>query len=119
MDSEQKMIDPDLMLRFLPKLGEDGDISLSAMSFAGLVCEKLPHSRERSIALTHIEEAVLWTQAALVRRGHMRDDLVKEGEERESQALYDAWEGFAKTAPEPTAVVAWLMTWIGQRSARP
>jgi hypothetical protein len=37
-------------------------------SFAGVVVLRTPESREQSIALTKIEEAIFWANAAIARR---------------------------------------------------
>jgi hypothetical protein len=37
-------------------------------ALAELVDEECPESREKSLALTHIEEAVMWANAAIARR---------------------------------------------------
>ena len=34
---------------------------------AAYICEKCPESRERSLALTKLEEAVMWANAAIAR----------------------------------------------------
>ena len=39
----------------------------AARSFAELVLEETLHTREQSLALTHIEEAVFWANAAIAR----------------------------------------------------
>lgn len=39
-----------------------------AKDFAASVMALCPDSRERSLALTHIEEAVMWANAAIARR---------------------------------------------------
>lgn len=38
-----------------------------AKEFATLVCESTRSGRERALALTHIEEAVFWANAAIAR----------------------------------------------------
>jgi hypothetical protein len=43
-------------------------IRASGKSFAALVLEVCPPSRENSLALTRIEEAVMWANAAIARR---------------------------------------------------
>lgn len=40
-----------------------------AKEFATLVCDYTKSSRERALALTHIEEAVFWANAAIARNG--------------------------------------------------
>lgn len=39
----------------------------TAKSFAYLLEEKVPHSREKSLALTKLEEAVMWANAGIAR----------------------------------------------------
>lgn len=39
-----------------------------AMDIAELIVELTPESREQSLALTHLEEAVFWANAAIARR---------------------------------------------------
>lgn len=46
-----------------------GQIRAKAKELALLVCELTPESRERSVALTKIDEAVFWTNAGLARNG--------------------------------------------------
>jgi len=43
------------------------DIRQAAKSLAYLICEFCPDSRERSLALTKLEEAVMWANAAIAR----------------------------------------------------
>lgn len=38
-----------------------------AGTFAALLLAKCPPSRERSLALTHLEEAVMWSNASIAR----------------------------------------------------
>jgi len=38
-----------------------------ARNFAELICEETPASREQSLALTKLEEAVMWANAAIAR----------------------------------------------------
>lgn len=38
-----------------------------AKSFAELILEECPESRERSLALTALEESVMWTNASIAR----------------------------------------------------
>lgn len=45
------------------------EIRAKAKEFATLVCDLTPESRERSVALTKIDEAVFWTNAGLARNG--------------------------------------------------
>lgn len=39
-----------------------------AKTFASLVVELCPESREQSLAITNIEQAVMWSNAAIARR---------------------------------------------------
>lgn len=39
----------------------------TAKSLARLIVESTPYSREQSLALTHLEEAVMWAIAAIAR----------------------------------------------------
>jgi hypothetical protein len=43
------------------------EIRETALKFADFLLEKCPESRERSIALTKLEEAVFWANAAIAR----------------------------------------------------
>jgi hypothetical protein len=45
------------------------DIRLHARSFAALINERAPDGREKSLAITHLEDAVMWTNAAIARHG--------------------------------------------------
>ena len=38
-----------------------------AKAFAAVLLENCPPSRERSLALTHLEEAVMWANASIAR----------------------------------------------------
>lgn len=42
----------------------------TARSFARVVCAETPSGREQSVALTRIEEAVFWANAAIARNEH-------------------------------------------------
>ena len=42
-------------------------IRVKAKALAELILESCPESRERSIALTHLETAVMWANAAISR----------------------------------------------------
>jgi len=44
------------------------EIRTKAKKLAALMVERCPESRERSLALTSIEEAVFWANAAIARR---------------------------------------------------
>lgn len=39
----------------------------AAHNFAALVNEKCPDSREKSLAMTHLEDAVMWANASIAR----------------------------------------------------
>ena len=39
-----------------------------AKAFATTIVKSCPQSREQSLALTHLEEAVMWANAAIARR---------------------------------------------------
>lgn len=45
------------------------ELRRSAKVFAGYVLKDCPESRERSLALTKIEEAVMWANASIARNG--------------------------------------------------
>jgi len=64
----------DLSIRFTyhaPK-GNQADryvtIRDGAKDFAELLCRMAPESRELSLAITHLEESVMWANAAIARR---------------------------------------------------
>ncbi|RJO60788.1 MAG: hypothetical protein C4542_08030 [Dehalococcoidia bacterium] len=44
-------------------------IRKNALHLAYILVEHCPESRELSLALTHLEEAVFWANAAIARRG--------------------------------------------------
>lgn len=44
-----------------------GRIRMDAKQFALMLNELAPDSREKSLALTHLEEAVMWANAAIAR----------------------------------------------------
>ena len=44
-------------------------IRAAGRQLAELVNEKVPDGREKSLAVTHIEDAVMWANAALARHG--------------------------------------------------
>jgi hypothetical protein len=66
--------DEELLARFTyhpPKGDQPGRyerIRNHGMRLAELVDEECPESREKSLALTKIEEAVMWANAAIARR---------------------------------------------------
>ena len=69
------MIDADeLAVRFTyhAPTGDQPDryqaIRNQAAFFADLIIAKTPDSREQSLALTHLEEVVFWSNAAIARR---------------------------------------------------
>jgi hypothetical protein len=41
----------------------------SARHLAGIFDENCPDSREKSLAITHLEDAVMWANAAIARHG--------------------------------------------------
>lgn len=43
------------------------DIRATAKTFAELLVAKCPHSRELSVALTKLEEVVMWSNASIAR----------------------------------------------------
>lgn len=45
-----------------------GDIRFEAWTFAILLNNLCPESREKSLAITKLEEAVMWANAAIARR---------------------------------------------------
>ena len=47
--------------------GKYGEIRGMGLTFSEIVCLHCADSRERSIALTKIEEAVMWANAAIAR----------------------------------------------------
>jgi hypothetical protein len=67
----------DLLNRFTyhaPKPGQGNlyeHIREQALAFAGLINEYCPESREKSLAITHLEEAVMWANAAIARHGEL------------------------------------------------
>ena len=67
-------MDPkDLSVRFThhPPKGDQayryGEIRNRAHAFAALIDEMAPDSREKSLAITHLEQAVMWANAAIAR----------------------------------------------------
>lgn len=42
-------------------------IRKDAMAFAKLIMKNCPHSRERALALTALENAIMWANAAIAR----------------------------------------------------
>lgn len=55
-----------------PKTGQPEiyeDIRFRAHSLAETMCVSAPHSRELALALTHLEDAVMWCNAAIARHG--------------------------------------------------
>lgn len=63
----------DLKKRFTyhpPKEGQPQkyeNLRKNALAFAQLIDGMCPDSREKSLAITHIEEAVMWANAAIAR----------------------------------------------------
>jgi len=44
-----------------------GEIRSGAKEFATMIAELTPASREQSLAITHLEQAVMWANAAIAR----------------------------------------------------
>jgi hypothetical protein len=69
------MTEDDLDSRFTyhaPKTGQDAKyrvIRETARNLASLINEDCPESREKSLAFTHLEETVMWANAAIARHG--------------------------------------------------
>ncbi|MBF0212380.1 MAG: hypothetical protein HQM00_02310 [Magnetococcales bacterium] len=42
-------------------------IRAAALDFAQLICAETPKSREQALAITHLEDTVMWTNAAIAR----------------------------------------------------
>lgn len=65
---------PEVELRFTyhPPKGDQAiryeRIRAYAKQFANRLCQDCPDSRERSLALTHLEEAVMFANASIARR---------------------------------------------------
>ena len=71
------------------------EIRETAKKFADLLNTLCPDSREKSLAVTHIEEAVFWANASIARNG--------EGPQRET--LDDAIKRGVETAIETSLLV--------------
>lgn len=55
-----------------PKAGQPDvyqDIRLEARRFASMIDAHCPDSREKSLAITHLEDAVMWANAGIARHG--------------------------------------------------
>ena len=69
------MATPDLEVRFTYHPPKDGQpetyqaLRAIALNFARTIDQQAPDSREKSLALTHLEEAVMWANAAIARHG--------------------------------------------------
>jgi hypothetical protein len=50
------------------------NIRKTAYTFANLLNELVPDSREKSLAITHLEETVMWANAAIARSGDEQAD---------------------------------------------
>ena len=63
--------DLDNRFRFHPANSETGmkhaEVRDACRSFAGFLNERLPEGREKSLAITHLEEVMLWSNAAIAR----------------------------------------------------
>ena len=64
---------PDLENRFTFHAPKDGQpqtyegLRSIALNYARTIDEQCPDSREKSLALTHLEECVMWANAAIAR----------------------------------------------------
>lgn len=74
IETNQQELDPDLENRFTYHAPKDADqvarygcIRNIAKNFAYNIKAMTPASREQSLALTHLEEAVFWANAAIAR----------------------------------------------------
>ncbi len=69
--TEQEIAQRDRAFTYHPPLDDQKDryVALRAHGarFATLILESCPPSRERSVALTKLEEAVMWANAAIAR----------------------------------------------------
>lgn len=61
----------ELAFTYHPAKGDQGDrydsLRALAKSYALFICDLTPPSREQSLALTALEEAVMWANAAIAR----------------------------------------------------
>jgi hypothetical protein len=70
----------ELAIRFTyhPPIGDQSDryerLRGGAFGLAEMITEATPPSREQSLALTHLEEAIMWANAAIARRDEPIDD---------------------------------------------
>lgn len=68
------MATPDLEHRFTYHPPKDGQAEIYqalraiALNFARTIDQQCPDSREKSLALTHLEQAVMWANASIARR---------------------------------------------------
>jgi hypothetical protein len=69
------MLDPsELATRFTyhPPTGDQSDryqsIRNAGRAFAGILDASCPDSREKSLAMTNLEQAIMWANAAIARR---------------------------------------------------
>jgi hypothetical protein len=74
----------DLRFTYHPPVGDQADryqtIRNAAKRMAMTIRKQTPESREQSLAITHLEEAVFWANAAIARR----EEFVEDGEDVES-----------------------------------
>jgi hypothetical protein len=67
------ILDADLFNRFIHRAPKDGqpekyeDIRSGALEMAQYINQICPDSREKSLAITHLEEVVFWANAAIAR----------------------------------------------------
>jgi hypothetical protein len=69
------MATPDLEHRFTYHPPKDGQaetyqgMRAVALNFARTIDQQVPDSREKALALTHLEQAVMWANAGIARNG--------------------------------------------------
>lgn len=52
------------------KRDEHTSVRQQCRALADFLNEKLPEGREKSLAVTHLEEVMMWSNAALARKGN-------------------------------------------------
>ncbi len=74
--SDKVSVDPDLEKRFTYHPPKDLDTTEKyenirglAKEFAYFIKENVPAGREQALALTHLEETVMWSNAGIARAG--------------------------------------------------
>lgn len=76
------MIDPkDLVNRFSHHAPQDEEtvkkyemMRSIALSFSAVINDLVPDSREKSLAITHLEEVVFWANAGIARSGNATEE---------------------------------------------